>query len=316
MKSLFFLSLASVLAAAHKEQSSGTRLLAQGYRQPHNDEHHHHHHDEHDNHHHDHEMCGYQQPSRHEEIIEQVRLEGARAPLVGRRRRAQTESYEDLCRQCITIKMRFHLILADVEGFGTFIPHPEEAVVRLIDGGDVGPQDFSNSDDISGLIRANVDVLNVAFADTPFVFAYDEGAITETANTDWTVFASEFKADMSRELGSDDLSVMDVFISLRLQSRDASGEISGGGTLGFAILPFAQLQREGDGVFLRYDVLTNGGNEGFSYGYAFVHEVRQSAWGTVQTRSLFEPHQLLLSAISLTGRPLAGIVSHVQHRFG
>ena len=113
--------------------------------------------------------------------------------------------------------MHFHFILADV-GFGPFVPHPQEAVNRLNDGDpSLRPSDFSTVDQIMAMIEDNVVVLNKAFADTPFTFNFVVDATTQTTNTTWTVYASEFASQMSSQEGSSDLEIMDVFLNFRLQ---------------------------------------------------------------------------------------------------
>jgi hypothetical protein len=132
---------------------------------------------------------------------------------------------------------------------------------------EVSPSDFSSVDDVVTMFQNNLVIVNQAFVGTPFRFRYVSEATTQTVSNDWSNDAVEYQSEMSAALGSGNLRVMDVFMAWNLL-QDTQGTI-----LGVASLPAAQIASNGDGMILRYDVLTGGGRLRSSRGYTFVHEI-------------------------------------------
>lgn len=235
------------------------------------------------------EYCGAEVPTIEEEAMNQVRVDAFQVVTEGnyiRRRKLATEACHELCDQCIEIETHLHMIGVDL-GRGPIIPHPTFAYESAKeDVALVGMEEFSSSDDVIVMFEENIKVLNNAFAGTPFRFRFVRGATRRATNANWVEDAASHMAEMSRYLGSHDLRRLDVFLSASLRTGK-SGEV-----LGTASLPGSQLVGRGDGVFLRYDVLTNGGRTRNDKGYALVHEV-----GHVRTDS--EPRmKLVLKSVS------------------
>lgn len=235
---------------------------------------HHHHHDDGDlfaahndqgSHHHRH--CATPVPNLRDELVDQLRFRGAFEHNDARRRKLQT-TCDTICEQCIEIDVHLHLIQANQTGLGIIFPHPTLTVLRYLNGDDtIGLDDLSTQDQIVDLFRDNMAVANEAFAGTPFRFRFVPERTTVTVNNDWSNDALDFRQEMSQEVGSNDLRILDVFVAWNLQQRD------GGLVLGVAALPAAQLAGQGDGLVLRYDVLAGGGLTDNDFGYTFVHEI-------------------------------------------
>ena len=132
--------------------------------------------------------------------------------------------------------------------------------------------DFSTPEDIERMFLENLVVLNEAFAQTPFYFTLQK--TTQTARLDWTQQVDEVFQDMGRELGSDNPVELDVFLAVELTQ-------TGRQFLGMASNAAAQTWQNGDGVFLRYDSLTDGGMKGNDKGYVLV-QGRNAHTGTGQ----------------------------------
>jgi hypothetical protein len=234
----------------------------------------------HDNVQHEHthdERCATREPTLREELLEQMRFQAFAASHSrsnnsnddNDRRHLVTASCEELCDQCIEIETHLHLIEANV-GFGAFIPHPTATVDRLLnDPTSVSANEFTTPDELTTLFQANMAVVNDAFVGTPFRFRFVPEGTTRTVNNDWSIGAVDFRADMSRAVSVGDLKVLDVFWAYNLQSTE------GGVILGIASLPAAQIAGEGDGILMRYDVITNGGLAQNDLGYTMVHEIGQ-----------------------------------------
>lgn len=222
--------------------------------------------------HHSHDddhLCGTEVPPLQEEIEQQLRLDALRTITGGsheRRRKLQLESCDELCIQCIEIETYLHLIGVDM-GFGPIIPHPPSAVEMAKENiTSVTNKDFSTEDDIVAMFEENIEVMNKAFASTPFRFTFIKEATTRTNNHKWSRASVDHKEAIGRALGSRDLRKLDCFVSATLKSAQ-NGEI-----LGTATLPGSQSVGKGDGVYLRYDTLSGGGRKKNDMGYTLVHE--------------------------------------------
>ena len=229
--------------------------------------------------------CATAEPTLRDELIEGMRFQGAfghdnnnNNNNEKNRRLIQTDC-DQLCDQCIEIGVNLHMISANVTGLGVIIPHPTNTVLDLVNGRPGrSREDLSTPEDIIALFQANMAVVNRSFRGTPFRFTFtpEQGSttITTTVNNDWSNYAVDFLPDMSQAVGSGDLRQLDVFVAWNLRQR-TNGTTTDDTSLilGKASLPAAQLATQGDGVLLRYDVLTGGGLSPNDYGYTLIHEI-------------------------------------------
>ena len=226
--------------------------------------------DAHAHHHHgaDDHRCATAEPQLRDQLVERLRFQGA---FGGREnRRLLLTDCNQLCDQCIEIEVNLHLILGNVTGFGVLVPHPTDVVLDLLNGRPGSRQDLSTAQDIVALFEDNIAVVNRAYQGTPFRFRFTPEGTTTTVNNDWSNGAVESQQEIGRALGSRDLRKLDVFVAWSLQESES------GRVLGIATLPAAQLAGEGDGVILRYDVLTGGGLFRSDYGHTLTHEIGKS----------------------------------------
>ena len=216
-------------------------------------------------HHHEHKemasLCGMEEPSVIELLTDRVRTEAFRES--ARRRRLIAESCEDLCDQCIEVPINLHLMMIPLL-LGSIVPHPTPIYEEWTRGGPVSVDNFSSPEYIEQLFLENLVVLNRAFEGTPFRFSLKR--VTRTSRLDWNREVIDAFREMSNSLGTDDPTELDVFLSLQLTKGDRL-------YIGMASNAAAQEWRNGDGVYMRYDALTDGGLSGSDKGYILVHEV-------------------------------------------
>ena len=213
--------------------------------------------------------------------VEDIRIEGSRRRY-HRQRNLQTESYEELCDQCIEIDVHFHLVLAELRGgFGPFIPHPLNSTTFSEINETIIPEledlEFSTQEDILELVEATMNVTNRSFRGTPFRFRWRPENTQTRINVGWNNYAFDYFFDISNALGSNDRRIMDVYLTWQVRSSDTEDSID---SLG-AALP-ANLENEGlpYGIWMRYDVLAGGGLPRAGDGYTLTHEA-----GHVSTNS-------------------------------
>ena len=249
--------------------------------------HRHHHHDnrellfhESSHQHNGDHRCATPAPNLRDELVDQLRFRGAfdqeeHSPHSKGRRQRQLQSTDcqDLCDQCIEIETHLHLIQGNVTGLGVIFPHPTETVLERLNGDTtIGLDDFTTRDQVENMFRDNMAVVNEAFGGTPFQFQFVPERTTVTVNNDWSNYAIDYRQEMSRAVGSGNLRQLDVFVVWNLGTN--SSESSSSGTIvGIASLPAAQIAGEGDGLVVRYDVLTGGGLDRNDLGYTLVHEM-------------------------------------------
>lgn len=235
----------------------------------HHDHHSHddHHNDKNNNHHHHHHhgsFCGAKDPSVEESLEEVTRIKAFRKE--SSRRRLYPVSCQQLCDQCVEITVNMHILMVPIQ-FGSFIPHPTKSYQRWNQGKSVSATEFSTASDVEKIFSENLDLLNDIYKGTPFKFNLKD--VTRTANLDWATNSANHYWEMSAALGSTDPAVMDVYLSLQLTD-------DGNDYLGMATNAASQAWHDGDGVFIRYDVLSGGGMEGNDNGYILAHEVGKS----------------------------------------
>lgn len=152
-----------------------------------------------------------------------------------------TEIVED-CAQCIDIHVNLHLTSFTSSTLGVeLIPHPTTAVVSLTNGTAITAADFSTVEQIQALFADTIDVVNNAFADTPFSFSWDPVNTTVSDNVTWVDAVGDHQGDISAAVGSGDLRQLDVFLGLRLTSDSV---------LTFGLASFASVQRAGIGEYV------------------------------------------------------------------
>ena len=272
------------------------------------DHHHHHHSDGHADHH---GGCGAHAPSVSQEQRQQLRVDTYMEHDRRRHRNRQlvdgsmgdtSSSTCQICRGCIEVPIQLHLVVLQ----GNIVPHPTEAVSSLLTGKLRNPRGvLSSPEDIAVLFRDNVRVLNQVYQDTtPFYFTWngtydtiEHNAATfaavehrtllgervrrrrhektqsmtfNTTDMNATLSTNNDENDESEEdINDDDSTTLHVYVAFSLlPALDQQGIL-----FGFSTFPAAQVS-VGDGVYLRYDVLTGGGRRDNSWdaGYWLAHE--------------------------------------------
>lgn len=200
--------------------------------------------------------CGTPAPTLKEERIEKVRTTAFRTHSSGQgdtNRRLLPTSCDEMCDdQCITIQVRLNLLCLETN-VGPIVPHPTAVADAALRGAPFYRNNFSSPKDIAASFGQNMQVLNQAFNGTPFGFEWD-GTWQIGVSTGATTKAFENRGQASQVMGSGDVRVLDVFLGFALLNLDDGGTI-----LGLATPAAAQTDGTGDGVYLRYDVLPNGG---------------------------------------------------------
>ena len=226
--------------------------------------------------------CGTPPRPAADRRVEQVRLERRRRQ--HQRRKLQTESYKELCDQCIEIDVHVHLVLAELDGgFGPFIPHPlnsssfDELNESLID--ELQDLEFSTQQDIFELVEATINVANESFQRTPFRFRWVPENTKTATNVEWNNYAYDYLLEITNTLGSDDRRIMDVYLVWKLRSAETDDL----GALGLAILPSLENERfPYAGVWMRYDVLKGGGLPRYETGHTLTHEAGHVCTNVIQ----------------------------------
>eukprot|EP00977_Amphora_coffeiformis_P015400 scaffold4510_cov183-Amphora_coffeaeformis.AAC.85 len=201
--------------------------------------------------------CGAQAISMADEQIQQLRLEqqfhlqeeSGESATRGGSRRLVFPSCHELCHQCITVPVRVHMLVTELENY-----NEEESLSSI------SPVDVAES------FRRNLVLLNQAFEDTPFVFEWDDVyRIMPHPQAAWN--ALNFRQWIGTQHQNDD-TMLHVYLAHQL----APVGNDGGVLFGFGTFPNAQAT--GDGVYLRYDVVTGGGwpGDNMDLGYWLIHE--------------------------------------------
>ena len=217
---------------------------------------------------HAHFSCGTREPSL-EEMLAQEEKQSRRRFL------SPKKTCDELCKGCIVVDMVFHPLWANLDiyqnrTFYSVIPAPRSTMDRLFDRDrTLQIDDFWTFDQLTTNIQANMAVLNRAFDETPFQF---QGTIRdyrdEPTDSRWQLYAGDNVVEISQQYGVANMSVVNVFLTYAVDKRSDTEPI-----LAFASLPFEHRVGDGDGIFSRYDVLTNGDSFQTSLGYVLVHEV-------------------------------------------
>mgnify|MGYP005850887209 CR=1 FL=1 len=224
------------------------------------DHHQHHHHYEYHGHP---GGCAAQAMSMADEQIQQLRLaqlqqqqqkaeeSGDYTTSRGRPRRLVFPSCRELCYQCITVPIRLHMLVTDLEN--------NESDYES----SISPADVAES------FERNLDLLNQAFVETPFRFAWNNVyRLMPHPQATWNALQHRDWIATQQSNQSDDRT-LHVYVAHQLAPIDPNGGI----LFGFSTFPAAQTA--GDGVYLRYDVVTGGGwpVKNMDLGYWLIHEV-------------------------------------------
>eukprot|EP00522_Entomoneis_paludosa_P003338 CAMPEP_0172471002 /NCGR_PEP_ID=MMETSP1065-20121228/67592_1 /TAXON_ID=265537 /ORGANISM="Amphiprora paludosa, Strain CCMP125" /LENGTH=1120 /DNA_ID=CAMNT_0013229085 /DNA_START=20 /DNA_END=3383 /DNA_ORIENTATION=+ len=238
-----------------------------------------HDHQDHSHHHHGHvhkTPCKTQSPPASVVFANEAVLQGRKRR---RERRTQVETCDSLCNQCIDIGVYVHFMELFDDDFGAFIPHPTFNVQIYDNPGPANPpgsltaDDFTSVEDMLLLVDDQITYLNNKFAPTPFRFTLLEpdSPSRTSSQESWTRFAFDNYEEMSAALhrgGTTDLNLY-----LMYGAGEDLGDGSDDGTLGFVGgFANAQLENNGDGIFVRYDNLPNGGGSPYDFGETVVHE--------------------------------------------
>ena len=159
----------------------------------------------------------------------------------------------------------------DFEGTAV-IPHPTSVVQQYDTQGAAGltPASFTSLDDMKQIIENQISVANQALTGSPFQFRNMVDSLSTVQNENYARYPIDNTIEMSANLGSGDLRILDVYLSYSvLYEREAANPPLRVGT---TFLPSQQLLRKSDGLFLRYDTLTGGGLSNFDDGITFIHE--------------------------------------------
>lgn len=220
-------------------------------------------------HHHHGDRCWVDHVSHVEMARDEAKMKRIEKTEAGRRR-LQKLSCNELCDGCIVIDTYFHLMVFQVDG--TQLPgHPTPSMERLLDGDDtLGFDDFSTVDDIIEIIRNNVAYTNSQLAGTPFRLNFIDNDVSLRQERDYLYNPMSFRIPMTEEIGKADLKVLDVYLSYTLNFE---GETNPPLRVGTSSLPSQQLLQKSDGIFMRYDTLTNGGLDPIDDGVTLTHEL-------------------------------------------
>ena len=216
-----------------------------------------------------HEHCGVEHVNSLDAARDQARMKRVmqQHPLG---RNLQRLSCDQLCDGCIEIDTVFHFFVFNFRGT-LVLPHPS-ATMQRYDAGDTTLQvsDFTQPDDFRQNLRDQVAVTNQHLQGSPFRLRLVE-AFTVTANESYMRYPVDFFQEITANVGSGNLRVMDVYLSYNVLRQSETNPLA---RVGLATLPSQQLVRNGDGVFLRYDVVTNGGfGGGVDLGVTLTHEM-------------------------------------------
>ena len=180
-----------------------------------------------------------------------------------------TSTCEDLCKQCIEIDTKFHLMVLSNSTGGYAMPHPTETVLRLPEDDTLTLENFTSVEEYLPFVEEQMIVLNQAYADTPFRFKYigwDRSNLL-----DWLLWPMDHRREMTDLIGQKDPTKLDVFVSFQVESQYSQLR----DRFGFADFPSHQYT-SGDGIYVRADVLPGAGGGAFGLwheGYTVVHEV-------------------------------------------
>lgn len=221
------------------------------------------------------EHCGVRTPPKAETARDQARMTRMRQQSTGIRQ-LQRLTCDELCDGCITIDVVFHLMGLQVpteSGITQLLPHPTDVMTRFDNRDFPDTTEFTTIEDMTQIIRDNIVVTNEALVGTPFRLNFVEDQVNLTISGDYMRRSLSYRDVMTAELGSQDLTVLDIYLVYTLLTQDEFD--SGEDILRVAVssLPSQQLVGDSDGIWIRYDTLTGGGLVPFDDGVTLTHEL-------------------------------------------
>ena len=215
-----------------------------------------------------HKQCGTQSRSRSASALDQARMER----LMTRRKMVGESSCNELCEQCVEIPTYFHFLGIKLDDELTVLPHPTSTVNDLIATRDKSlANDLTSYEAMLAMVDEQMDVFNIHFAGIPFRFKLmNRNSTTVSTESEWIDWTFDYSREMSAEIGQGGLDTLNVYLSYSINSQIEGFPDS---VVAFAEFPSYQFDKSGDGIFLRYDVLPNGGLTGTDTGLTAVHEV-------------------------------------------
>ena len=214
--------------------------------------------------------CGVEHVSNLEAALDQARMLRIQNHPPNDRRNLQKLTCQELCDGCIEIDTVFHFFTLNFRGTQV-LPHPS-ATMQRYDQGDTSLQvsDFTTPDAFRQHLRDQIAVTNKHLAGSPFRLKLVE-PFTVTNNDSYMRYPVDSFQEITAQVGSGNLQVLDVYLSYTVLRQGETNPLT---RVGLATLPSQQLLRNGDGVFLRYDVVTNGGfGGGVDLGVTLTHEL-------------------------------------------
>lgn len=202
--------------------------------------------------------CGTGTPSLKSLARDQARLEHLlHKRHTDGRRREQLASCDKLEPQSIEIKTYFHFMAIPISGRPDLhlIPHPTEVAIAR---GEI--DEYTTYEEMVVLCERQVELINYAFRETPFHYTFQANPSVST-NLNYTNYPLDHKAEMRKEHGVAGLQALNIYLSFSMGSEHMDTT----GYLGLADFPSYQF--EGDGIFMRYDVLPGGGLSGNDDGF-------------------------------------------------
>ena len=160
--------------------------------------------------------------------------------------------------QSIEIKTYFHFMAisaTDSQSGTYYLPHPTGVALSY---GKTG--EYTTHDEMVAMCRRQVEIMNDAFADTPFYYTFQSNPSIST-NIDYTNYPMDYQQEMRETIGVADPTALNIYLSFSLGSQKSDTT----GFVGIADFPF--FQQQGGGLFMRYDVLPGGGLPGNDDGY-------------------------------------------------
>lgn len=190
----------------------------------------------------------------------------------------------DICKQCINIETYFHLVAFPIKEGGNYIlPHPT-SLVQSSNWTNI--KSFTSVTKMMNvLIDQQMIVLNDAYSKTSFQFTHmNRNRSSVISNSFYANYSYDYASEMSSRYGKGDLTTLNIFLVYSIRSQNGSssntfdssdGDKKDDDTIvaAFSSFPSYQQEKNGDGIFLRYDCLSNGGYVGSDRGYTLVHEV-------------------------------------------
>lgn len=153
-----------------------------------------------------------------------------------------------------------------------YLPAPE-VYEELFDPDAVPPkyEDFTSLEEMEAMVAANMELLNESYNETTFRFNHMNAGDPEIlVNEEYSTLALQYAENISAT-GSRDLAVLDVYLVQAVANEDTiAAEIT---LAGLALFPSYQFTGKGDGVFVIYPTVTDGGLEKNELGFTLVHEV-------------------------------------------